>query len=885
LVGRHEEVDLFAATLEEPRAHGFVIHGPAGVGKTRLADQCLAVADAGGRYVARATATEGLAGIPLGALAHLLPPGIGDERVDLVKVVSAVRPVLVEQGRQGRLVLFIDDFQLLDVTSAAFVGQLLDADLLFLLATVREGTPLPSGFDAVWRRGRVRRVDLAELDRAGVDTLVHLVLGGPVEQSTIRDLWEASHGNPLYVRELVLGSLQAGRLFTQHDVWRLVGRLVATPRLRDVVEGRLGALPTAALHALDRIAVWEPMGLSSLEAVVGHEQLEELDRAGLLAVRSEGRRQPVSLSHPLYGEILRARLPALTRRRLLLELAEHIEAHGARRREDQIRAAEARLAATGSADPELLLRAARLARYGDDFVQVERFARAAGAHGSSTEVGLLLGEALHELGGFAEADEVLTAAEAAATDDDPLLMHVVAIRARNLMWGLLRDDAALAVNVAARTRVRDARAVEELTLNEVLLLTYSGRPADALALAERAGPPSDDRAATLRTIAEVPSLIATGRAVTAIDEAAARHDTALALTDRIAMPNPGVLVLHQIYGLAEAGRLAEAAAIAAAAYDATPPDAPPDAPMWLSFQVGRCALLAGRPATARRWLAEALARCDEIDLVGPSRLALSLLVIAAVLLGDAEGAGSAAELLASRPPFAFTLPEQELGRAWRLVADGDLPGARALLLETADLAATMGYACCEAWALHDVARLGDPGRARTRLAALAERCEGDLVAAYAAHAAAADDGDAQALVEAGDRFERIGMTLLAAEAAHEAAQAYQDRGDRRAATAQDARAAALGAACEGASSPALTVQVSVTPLTPRERDIAALAAAGESSKAIAERLVVSVRTVDNHLQNVYTKLGVSGRRQLADALAAHEVSRGGTPASRPASPR
>ena len=62
------------------------------------------------------------------------------------------------------------------------------------------------------------------------------------------------------------------------------------------------------------------------------------------------------------------------------------------------------------------------------------------------------------------------------------------------------------------------------------------------------------------------------------------------------------------------------------------------------------------------------------------------------------------------------------------------------------------------------------------------------------------------------------------------------------------------------------------PLTARERDIATLAAQGDSSKEIAERLFLSVRTVDNHLQNVYSKLGVSGRRQLSAALADLDVS-------------
>src|SRR4051794_3726154 len=76
LVGRHEQIELFESTLDDPRAHGFVVHGQAGVGKTRLADECLSVAHGRGRTVARATAAEGTQSAPLGALAHLLPPGI-----------------------------------------------------------------------------------------------------------------------------------------------------------------------------------------------------------------------------------------------------------------------------------------------------------------------------------------------------------------------------------------------------------------------------------------------------------------------------------------------------------------------------------------------------------------------------------------------------------------------------------------------------------------------------------------------------------------------------------------------------------------------------------------------------------------------------------------
>ena len=48
--------------------------------------------------------------------------------------------------------------------------------------------------------------------------------------------------------------------------------------------------------------------------------------------------------------------------------------------------------------------------------------------------------------------------------------------------------------------------------------------------------------------------------------------------------------------------------------------------------------------------------------------------------------------------------------------------------------------------------------------------------------------------------------------------------------------------------------------------MARLAAEGLSSREIASRLVVSARTVENHLQRAYEKLGVGGRDELAAAL-------------------
>jgi DNA-binding CsgD family transcriptional regulator len=55
-------------------------------------------------------------------------------------------------------------------------------------------------------------------------------------------------------------------------------------------------------------------------------------------------------------------------------------------------------------------------------------------------------------------------------------------------------------------------------------------------------------------------------------------------------------------------------------------------------------------------------------------------------------------------------------------------------------------------------------------------------------------------------------------------------------------------------------------LTPGEHQTAVLAAAGHSNKSIADELVLSVRSVENRLQRVYEKLGISSRAMLPRAL-------------------
>ena len=87
----------------------------------------------------------------------------------------------------------------------------------------------------------------------------------------------ASQGNPLYARELVIGAVAGGHLRNDRGVWRLVGPLEATARLSDAIAARLDVPDPEARAALERTALWEPVGLSTLEAAVGAALIERLE--------------------------------------------------------------------------------------------------------------------------------------------------------------------------------------------------------------------------------------------------------------------------------------------------------------------------------------------------------------------------------------------------------------------------------------------------------------------------------------------------------------------------------------------------------------------------------------------------------------------------------
>src|SRR5215469_14503696 len=867
-VGRRSELEVFERALGPGERAGLVIHGRAGVGKTRLADECREQAAASGHPTERVVGSRTTTLLPLGAVAPLLPSGLGrlgsDGQAHPAALFEETRRALYERHHGRCLVTVADDVSLLDDVSLALLGYLAAQKTIFLIATVRTGEPVPDLVTGLWRDGRLERVDLHDLSRTHLDTLLHLVLGGPIEAGAGQELWEITRGNPLYVHELVLGALESGALIDRSGVWHLDDRLPETSRLLDLVEQRIGGLSAEARSVVELLALCEPLELGYLETATPAGVLESLERAGLVTIAvADGQ---VRLAHPLHAKVVRAAMPRLRARVILLAQAERLEATHAASGPEALRIAVWRLDAGGQPDPAALVRGAHLARYAHDFRVVRRLMEAVPGGQLDAVGALLLGEALYEHGIFDVSERVLAQGQGLPSSEH-VALRLAVTRAKNAQWGLCQPEAALAIDAAARAVVTSGPLAEELVADEASVWTFSGRPDRALAVLERIGG-GDRRTRVVRAIAGAIALATAGRTAEAVGVAEVGYADHVTLGDELAIAHPAMHMVNQVFALTEAGRLAEAERLARAGAEIVASQRVPIAQIWFAANLGRVAILQGRVATARRYYAEAAGLAQANRFAGPQRVALSGLALAHAMLGETDAAAHALQQRATVPAFGFLGPEQQLADAWTAVALRQPAEAAGRFRAAAAQGDATGHRTTESWLWHDLVRTSgeDPS---ARLRELAGVCDSPLVSARARHAAAAQARDAQELFGAADDFAALGAMLLAAEAAAGAAEAFTRAGDRRAATAALRRSVELASACEGAVTPGLFRAATVhaaAPLSGREREIAMLAAAGIASKDIADRLYLSVRTVNNHLQHAYTKLGVSGRADLAQAL-------------------
>jgi DNA-binding CsgD family transcriptional regulator len=292
-------------------------------------------------------------------------------------------------------------------------------------------------------------------------------------------------------------------------------------------------------------------------------------------------------------------------------------------------------------------------------------------------------------------------------------------------------------------------------------------------------------------------------------------------------------------------------------------DAVPMAGLW----AGLCGIVAkaqGRLTDARAALREAVALLEDNDEYQCVRPCLAELAGTAALAGDTAAARDWLHRAEERKRAANRLFDAwvELDRAWVEAATGAISSALRTAGRAAELAREREQPAFEAVALYDIARFGSASAVRDRLDALAGQLEGDITPVLAQAAAALASGSVSSLERAAAAFTKHGHLLLAAEVTAAAARAHHRMGQTMRMRAAMERAASLGVACQGARTPLLDFDGLGTVLSRREREVATLAVT-LPSREVADRLGLSVHTVNNTLARAYAKLGVRNRGELA----------------------
>jgi DNA-binding CsgD family transcriptional regulator len=864
LVGRHEELVLVDRELERAPSCGVVISGASGVGKTRLRAETLARLRQEGWLTREVTATRAAATIPFGPLAPLLPEAASLHPLDVLR--QSVRELREERGER-RLVISVDDAHLLDAASAALLHQLASTATASLLLCTRSGELLPDPLMALRREGVVGWIELQPLSRPEVEALLAQVLDGHIDAGTLHQLVRLSQGNVLFLRELVEVGLSSGALTERDGVWRWEGEPVVAQGPLDVIEERIRRLDDVQREMAEAIALAEPLPLGVLEALGPRSVVRELEAAMVVTTERDRRRWQVRIAHPLYAEALRGRLSPLHRRELLGRLGDALEATPLRRSDDLSRVALLRLEADQPMPAPTALAAARRMLGFSRFETAERLARVAVEAGGGFEAEIALCRALAGLRRPLEAQALFDRARPSGPEQ---MVELAEASAQNLHYGLGRAEEALGVLREAAAALPGGGPAQRLAVTRALFEFSAGHLQEAEAilapsLADPTVPPL-----TLVDAMGIQGLVLafSGRplqAIAVLDAAVER------LRDRPDLLGSRSNLLSSRWdALWFAGAIAEARKLAEEVHAQFLEESLDPLRGYWTGLVGWSAFLAGQNRTALVWLEEGVAICHRYMVAGGQIVALEGLLAQAAAtrgeLGRAEAAVAAARAAVATP--ASETPWVDLCEAWVRWARGDGDAAATALRAAAGWRAA-GFAATEAWALHDAARLGDSSGVR-RLEELAATTQGQLIPALAAHLRARLDGDAGALEEASLRFERLGLLLFAAEAAAETAEAHRRAGRAGRARAPMLRSAALVGQCEGTRSPIIDRLVTGGDLTERELQVARVAARGITNAEIALQLGLSVRTVENHLQQAYSKLGVRSRAELSAVLGGGE---------------
>jgi DNA-binding CsgD family transcriptional regulator len=839
----------------------------AGVGKSRIAREALASAANRGIEIHWAAATASSRTLPLGAFASWASAGTDD-----LQLVRGVIDALTAAPADSSVIVSVDDVHLLDDLSAFVVHQIAQRRTAKLVLTVRDGEAVPGGLQELWNSGEFERLDLQPLSQHETTQLLSTALDGPIEPDAARRLWALTHGNVLYLRNIVEQEVGDGRLAHQHGYWRWTGDPVMPPSLVALIESRIGTLPSAVGDVLDALAVGEPLHLTSLSKICDPAAIEDADVRGLISLDQSGEGTEVRVAHPLYGEIRRKRGATIRLRRLRGLIATEL-ATG----DDDMRTVVRRAALSVDSDlprdPDLLVRAAHGATWLADLKLADRLADSAVRAGAGADAYFIRAHALSWLDRGQEADALLAELSTTELSDDDRA-RLAYLRANNMFYALANPaEAKHLIDAASDTTPAHARGCIDAFLtaywfgiDEPEAAMEAAKDLEIECLPAVAG--SSAAWAVASVAAEAGH---TGVALAAADAgyaAAARSfDTP---HTRFNIADACVTALLLAGDVAKATTVAEEARLQAA-------DLPGIAQALGAGMAGRAALGAGQLDDACALLSEAV---DALCAAGHSlgwgyRYQMPHSVALAMRGLGTEAAAAFAAACEWQQPWRLDGGrrawdnDRHLTRAWVAACQGAISEAIGVLFSSAETARAHGQFAAEVVYLQTATQFGDRSCA-ARLRALEALVDGPRAGLAARFAAALEaDDDAAELSTLSEEFEKNGDRIAAIDAAAHAAAAYRRQGMRGSGLGCSTRAEALAQVCGGASTPALQQVNERVPFTDREREIVMLIRQGLSTRAIAERLTLSVRTVEGHIYRAMDKTGVARREDLAALVPSH----------------
>ncbi|KAA0114417.1 LuxR family transcriptional regulator [Mycolicibacterium sp. P9-22] len=864
LLGRAEELRVItdATRGDGHRTRGIVLTGAAGVGKTSLARAAVAACGRPPEHIRWITGTASARDVPLAAFADIAV----DFGPDPLRRSREVIDTLVGDSTGNDVILGVDDAHLLDDLSAFTVHQLVTRRLATVILTVRSRERPPDAIAAIWQQKHLECLELQPLSLPEMTALVEQVLAGPVHSRCAQQLWQFTQGNVLYLRHLLDSEIGAGRLHLNSGagggVWLWDGQPQLSPTLTELIESRIASTTQPVREVVDALAVTEPLDIAILTTVTSADAVAQAHALGLL--RLDTADGPARLAHPMLGEVRRTN--SLRMRRLRGRIAAALATTKSTDPRDLVRRAVLTADSDLPADPTLFGAATWAAMQLLDLRLAETLAQRAEASGSGIQAKIAQVMALTWQERGHDAERVL--AELAEQAPGPLRAHVAMLRALNFA-GILGQIARAERELDEFMAADDADTQVLAAAVRALIEAARGH---AAAAADRAADiltatPDSNLARMLATFALISALRDLGR----VDEieAAAQAGYALAeAANEVSHLRVPLYFLHA-YAYRPAGELAQSdTAIARIRQDTL--DIPFEgswhvAESWRAYMAGLSAMNRGDLPEAQRLCQESLVDAGS-DHSGRPRKRFARLWLATVTAMAGRGADARREFEPTMhwdtdPDAVGWIGESSLAQAWMCAAEGAVSQAISILHDAATREADLGRHAWEVLLLQTATQFGDR-TAAPRLTELTHLVQGPRAAVAAGHAGALAADDGNGLLVAATGYEQFGDRIAAADAAAQAAAVHHRNGKRGSALTAAATAQRLAAECGGADTPALRAGTLPLPITGRQREIIELAAQGLSNKQIADRLTMSVRSVEGHLFRASQRLGVNGRDGL-----------------------